>query len=242
MAFVVTSYRQTTPLRSRLAALLLAVGLVALLIAVLLRLGVLPSSRPHERSTSFTMLPEGEKVAAARTPRRTRAAAKARPATAPPPVAPIPPPPVPKVQLPALAMTRDDFAATDIGKLAAAPGKDDGDDAGTDSVAAYGPGEGPGGARLYNAQWYREPPPGALALYLPRGPQPGSAMIACRTAERYHVENCRELGEDPPGSGLARALRQAAWQFLVRPPRLGGKPLIGAWVRIRFDFTQNRPG
>jgi protein TonB len=145
--------------------------------------------------------------------------------------------------LPWLKLSRQDFAASDISKLPkrAAETSGEGGPASPGSAGAYGPGEGPGGARLYNAQWYREPTRAELVTYMPhRDVAGGWAMIACKTQERFRVEDCRELGESPPGSGLARALRLAAWQFLVRPPRLDGKPMIGAWVRIRFDFTRGK--
>ena len=136
------------------------------------------------------------------------------------------------------------FEAVDITKLPN-HSKDAGEstaDAGSgkDSTSVYGPSQGGGGGEpLYNAEWYREPTHAELAGYLPNGAPPGSwGMIACRTVEKFHVEDCRELDESTPGGGLARALRQAAWQFRVRPPRVGGHTLVGAWVRIRFDFTE----
>lgn len=64
-------------------------------------------------------------------------------------------------------------------------------------------------------------------------------MIACQTAERFRVENCQELGQSPAWGRLAAGVREAAWQFRVRPPRKGGKPIIGAWVQIRIDFLES---
>lgn len=155
----------------------------------------------------------------------------------------------PKVEVPSInptlppdfvVMSRKDYASADIGRMARATGGgagQSGEDRG--GGAAAGVGEGPGGATLYAAQWYREPRDAELAPYLPAQRAPGSwAIIACRTIPAWHVEDCREMDESPRGSGLARALRQAAWQFLVRPPRVDGKPQMGVWVRIRFDFTR----
>ena len=140
------------------------------------------------------------------------------------------------------------FAAGDIGALPKGEGKgvgsSKGDDRGEDSASAYGPGEGPGGRRLYNAEWFpRRPSNAELNGYL-RGPPPdgGWALIACRTIPDYRVENCQVLGESPLGSGLGRAMREAAWQFRIRAPRINGKEMIGEWVRIRIDFTTTRGG
>ncbi|RYY47680.1 MAG: hypothetical protein EOP59_00725 [Sphingomonadales bacterium] len=99
-------------------------------------------------------------------------------------------------------------------------------------------GMGPGGQPLYAAEWYRRPRQVELDPYLPRRwAREGSGLIACRTAARYRVEDCQILGETPTGSGYGNAVLQAAWQFLVRPPRVGGKEMVGEWVSIRIDYN-----
>ena len=136
-----------------------------------------------------------------------------------------------------IPISNDDFAKSDISKLAKASG---GSSAG-DSKGTYGPGAGPQGQQLYNAEWVREPTDAELAGYFTQRSQGGEwADIACSTIENFRVDNCQPLGESPPGSGLARSLRQAAWQFRVRPPRIGGRAQVGAWVRIHFSFRSSK--
>jgi len=159
------------------------------------------------------------------------------------PQTPTEAPPPPPVPFPA---EKSLFELGDISKLqrhagdAPVANTSDGQSAGADSGSAYGPGEGPGGQRLYYAEWYTEPQQSQLGPYLPNNVPKGSwGLIACRTIPDYRVENCRTLGESPLGSGISRGLREAAWQFRVRPPRIGGQPVIGAWVRILITFGEN---
>jgi protein TonB len=101
-------------------------------------------------------------------------------------------------------------------------------------------GTAPNGEPLYAAAWYREPRPEQLRAYLSTASGPGWGLIACRTAPDYRVEDCVGLDEYPAGSQITRAVLAAAWEFKVRPPRLGGRPLVGTWVRIRIDYGIER--
>ncbi len=143
----------------------------------------------------------------------------------------------PPSPFPFLTLNREQMASADIGNLpkgAQGAGQGKGD-----SAAVAGPGEGPGGVQLFEAEWYRRPTHAELSTYLPNNaPARGYGLVACKTVDHYHVENCQTLGEAPLGSGFAKAVRLAAWQFLVRPPRVNGKPMVGSWVRIRIDYTR----
>jgi len=237
------------PDRRRTVSFVLALVVEALLILVLVLFGphFVPGSKPEpRRATSFSLAPS-EKEAATAPEHRTKAHSAAKPASGKTtPIPPLPPVitptkvPTPPAALPGVLPIQ--LGASDISKLKSSASNEDGADTGTDSKLAYGPGEGPGGQPLYNAEWYREPTEAQINGYLPKGAPPNSwALIACQTMPQFHVDNCRSLGESPVGSGLGRAMREAAWQFLVRPPRRGGKVLVGAWVKIRIDFTL-RPG
>ncbi|MET0372616.1 MAG: hypothetical protein ABW039_14730 [Sphingobium sp.] len=231
-------------LRERGGGLLFALLFELLLVLALLTLAPdLPPEKVQDRlPVSFDMADgaKAEKQAQAqksekREDRKAVAEAQQAPVVRPPeeevkPTEQLPSP------FPFLTLTREQMASADIGKLA----KKDGRAAGQgDSKAVSGPGEGPGGVQLYPAEWYRRPTDAELSAYLPANAPPvGWGEVACKTVERYHVENCQQMGESPAGSGYARAVRLAAWQFLVLPPRINGKPQVGTWVRIRIDYTR----
>jgi periplasmic protein TonB len=101
-------------------------------------------------------------------------------------------------------------------------------------------GSAPNGEPLYAAAWYREPSDDELGGYLSTAQGPGWALIACRTVAEFRVEDCVGLDEYPSGSQIQRAVLAAAWQFRVRPPRLGGVLKVGEWVRIRIDYGIRR--
>jgi protein TonB len=101
-------------------------------------------------------------------------------------------------------------------------------------------GTAPNGEPLYAARWYREPTDQELAGYLSTANGPGVALIACRTVPDYYVDDCVLESESPPGSMMGRAVLAAAWQFRVRPARVGGREQVGSWVRIRITYSVSK--
>jgi len=233
-----------TPLRRRVSGFALAIAIEILLILAFLTLDFRPKRPEFEGSTlsTFDLAASEEDTDASKAQKPEPV-----PATRKPP-RPVPPAIKPKIVLPErpldlLPLTKEELEASDIAKLGTnAP------NAGADMAQGSAPGDServgtaPNGEPLYAAEWYREPTNQELATYLPKNMPEGGGwgLIACRTVERFHVDDCVELGQGPPGSHLAGAVRQAAWQFLVRPPRVGGKVMVGEWVRIRIDYIQGR--
>jgi protein TonB len=244
MAFA-TPDRGAFTRRQQLGPLVLTILLHIIVVALLLFYKGAPVPRMVEQSLKTIFLPpakeESEEPAKAETKQERKtedSAASEPPANPEPPVEPPKapePPPIP-IGPNWLTMSRADFAASDISKMARVrKGSDPGPAA--DSTSAYGPGDGPGGAQLYDPDWFRRPTHAELDGYLAASmPSKGWGLIACQTIPRNRVDNCRTLGEFPLGSGFGKAVRDAAWQFQVLPPRINGKPMIGAWVRIRITY------
>lgn len=227
------------PLQRRASGFALALGINIGLILILMTLGIIepPSAQKTLRGIVVNLVRENRSASTSKS-QKTEAhhprAEQQKPIVKPPPIVLpsrptiAPPPPQPSTKpTPWLEMSKDEMAASDISKIPAA-----GSGGGGDSEVV---GTGPNGEALYAAQWAREPTDAELAGYLPRSTPEGFGLIACKTIPNNRVEDCVEL-DQTPGSRLASAVRQAAWQFHVRPPRKGGHPLIGSWVRIRIDY------
>ena len=234
-AYRLSSPLERQPLQRRASGLALALGVNLLLLLVLLQLGIIasPLEPPHSTALVIDLQSEAHAVKdkAAAAPAKPRAVAKPVPKRPKPPETPPIVSPIPAINpLPWIEMSREDYAATDLKTI---PKAGEGAGSAGDSEEV---GRGPHGEILYAAEWAREPTNAELGGYLPANAPDGFGIIACKTIPGNRVDDCVELANDPPGSHLARAVRQAAWQFRVRPPRRGGKPMIGEWVRIRIDY------
>ena len=214
-----------------------AILLVVLLVHILGVIGlimlapeyVLPPKKPEP--TVFTLTDRADRAAAKSSPRSRAQSKTTKAATPSPPQEEKPPPPLAMVMLDSHI-----FASTNIGALpqsatASAPADDGG--------APGGEGDGPNGEQLYNAEWYREPTEAETGPLFPKRAlhrigSPGARSSAGMSRIAGNSMSRRSVRE------FSRAARQAAWQFLVRPPRIGGKLLIGSWVRIRYTITPSK--
>ena len=226
------------PLRRRAAGLALALGINLLLIVALL--GIQASKRIPKSFTDrlvVDLMPDSPSPP--ERPSKTPQAEAPRP-TPPrfPRLDPPPPIDIPR-ELDMIELTPEEYAAADIGTLPSAPAVADAG-RGSGNGDSEEVGRGPNGQILYAAEWAREPTDAELAGYLPSNAPEGWGMVACRTVAGQRVDDCVELENSPRGSRLAGAVRQAAWQFRVRPPRKNGRELIGEWVRIRIDYRRVR--
>ena len=229
------AYRLPTerpPLRRRLSGLALALGFNLLLLLVLLGIGnFAPVVKKESRALIVDLLPESHnRESASRTTKAERPRPRTLPVPKPPPIIlPVKPTIAPPPKPPDLVeLSKADMAAADIGNLPRSGAGSAGD---SEAV-----GRGPHGEVLYNAEWARHPTDAELGAYLPHNAPDGFGLIACRTIPDNRVDDCVELDQEPHGSHLASAVRQAAWQFRVRPPRKNGRPMIGEWVQIRIDY------
>jgi periplasmic protein TonB len=239
LAYQPSSARDRTPLRRRASGLGLALAVNLLLLFVLLGIGrFAPVAQKASQATVVDLIPESHSAAppaakpdAVRQPTHP---AEARPLPKPPPIVlPSKPAIAPPATAPAwIEMSKDELAAADISNL---PKSSAGSGSSGDSEEV---GRGPHGEVLYAAEWARHPTDAELGGYLPRNAPDGYGLIACKTVPGDRVDDCVELGQQPLGSHLASAVRQAAWQFRVRPPRRNGRPLIGSWVQIRIDYER----
>ena len=224
------------PLRRRLSGLGLALAINLALLFILMTLGILPPpGQKADQGLVVNLVPEGrksEQPVEREQKQKQVEVEQNHPVPKPPPIIlpvkpTIQPTPTPKKQS-WIEMSKSDLDSSDISKLGSAASGSEGD---SEAV-----GRGPHGEVLYAAEWAREPTDAEIGGYWPHN-TPGWGLVACKTIPGNRVEDCVELDQSPRGSHLASAVRQAAWQFKVRPPRKNGREMIGAWVRILIEVN-----
>jgi protein TonB len=239
-AYRLSSPYERPPLQRRLSGLGLALIVNGGLLLLLLTLGrFTQGAEKASRTFVFDVMPESHSADAPakasvqvthHTVDHVRTLPKPPPIVLPAkPTIAVPPPPPPSKSWPLIEMSKQDLAASDIGNLP----KDASGGVGDSEVV----GHAPNGDVMYAAEWARHPTDAELGGYLSRNTPDGFGLIACKTIPGDRVEDCLEL-DQTPGSHLASAVRQAAWQFRIRPPRKNGHALIGSWVSIRIDYER----
>lgn len=230
--------------QERGTAFVLALLVEALLILAVLSIGLYDPPKPPGVPSLVSVDVAAPPAPEQEQPKPELAQAKA-PLQTPQETPPVPVPTVAPVQPapPIIQISRSQMAELDISRVPRQPAP-----AAAPPKGTYGPvdtgvpgdskriGSAPNGQPMYAAAWYREPYDSELSGYLSTADGPGWALIACRTAPDYRVEDCVGLGEYPQGSRIERAVLAAAWQFKVRPPRVGGVSKVGEWVRIRIEY------
>lgn len=236
-AYRLPSLYERQPLSRRASGVVLAIAVNLLVLLLLLTIDHFAPPPPNGvRRTVVDLISQsqGSPEEARSKTQSAKAQQKAEPLPKPPIVLPskstIVTPPKSHEKSPVLIeMSADELAAADIGNLP----KNSGSNGDSEAV-----GRAPNGDVLYAAEWARHPTDAELGGYLPANAPDGFGLVACKTIPDDRVDDCVELDQEPHGSHLASAVRQAAWQFRVRPPRKNGHPLIGAWVRIRIDYER----
>jgi len=188
-----------------------------------------PEAQPEDSSTPVESppVPEQPTPLDLPEPERPKPPIISNPTPAPPPPPPAQPAPRPSPSIAAKINPNRTYGPADSGPPRT-------------SMDSERVGTAPNGEPLYAARWYREPTQQELAGYLSTARSPGVALIACRTVPDYYVEDCELISESPAGSLMGRAALAAAWQFRVRPARVGGRELVGSWVRIRVSYSVSR--
>lgn len=232
-------YERTPPAR-RISGMALALGINLLVLLALLGIsGVRPVAMKDDGGTLVFDVARQDEAAAPSKPvqQQRKTAATQRPVVPPPEIVlPVPPTitPPPPAELKMVELTKQELSKTDEAMARqVGPALAQGSGRGGDSAVV---GKGPRGETLYAAEWLREPTDQEVGHYIPPNTGSGYGVIACKTYPQYRVDDCVALGSVPASSRLDRVLLKAAWQFKVRPPRKNGQPMIGEWVRIRFDY------